>query len=80
MSENSTIQKDSTVWLNQSEIATLFDKGRTTINEYIKNIFQGKELNPQVVYWKFRHTTQHGEIQGKTQTQEIFGNDISHRF
>jgi hypothetical protein len=49
-------------------MAELFDKGRTTITEHIKNIFNEGELVEEEVCRNFRHTTQHGAIKGKTQT------------
>ena len=36
--------QDETVWLTQDQIATLFDKSKSTINEHIQNIYDGKEL------------------------------------
>lgn len=62
---------DETVWLTQNRMASLFGKGRTTITEHIGNIFKEGELNEKVVCRKFRHTTQHGAIQGKTQATEV---------
>jgi len=63
-------EKD-TVWLSQNQMAELFAKGRTTITEHINNIFKEKELYEEVACRKFRHTTQHGAIKGKTQTKDI---------
>ncbi|MCF7820286.1 MAG: virulence RhuM family protein [Candidatus Pacebacteria bacterium] len=36
--------KDETVWLTQDQMAELFDKAKSTINEHIKNIYDEKEL------------------------------------
>lgn len=47
---------DGTVWLNQNEIALLFDKGRSTIAEHISNIFKEKELIEKSVSREFRRT------------------------
>ncbi len=33
-----------TVWLTQQQMATLFDKSKSTINEHIQNIYDSKEL------------------------------------
>ena len=63
--------KDETIWATQEAIATLFDKGRSTITEHLRNIFKSGELQPDVVCRKFRHTTQHGAIEGRTQTKEV---------
>jgi len=62
--------EDDTVWLNQKQIALLFGKGRTTIVEHIGNVFKEGELNENVVCRNFRHTTQHGAIQDKTQEKD----------
>ena len=35
-----TLIKDETVWLNQDQMATLFGKAKSTINEHIKNIYE----------------------------------------
>jgi len=37
--------KDETVWLTIDQMAELFDKSRSTINEHILNIYAEKELN-----------------------------------
>jgi len=36
--------KDETVWLSQKQMAELFDKAKSTINEHIQNIYEEKEL------------------------------------
>ncbi len=51
-------------------MAELFEKGRSTITEPLKNIFKEGELDEAVVCRNFRHTTKHGAIKGKTQTQD----------
>ena len=63
--------ENETVWLTQEQMAMLFGKGRTTITEHIGNIFSEGELNEEVVCRKFRHTTQHGAIEGLSQTKEV---------
>ena len=63
--------EDDTVWLSQEQMALLFGKARTTINEHIKNIFKEGELNENMVCRNFRHTTPHGAIEGKTQISSI---------
>ena len=59
--------EEETVWLTQDQMAQLFGKGRSTITEHIGNIFKEGELSEKVVSRKFRHTTSHGAIVGKTQ-------------
>ncbi len=75
-SEDGTIKvdvlfQDETVWLTQEHMALLFGKGRSTIAEHISNIFSEGELQEEVVCRKFRHTTQHGAIEGLSQTKEV---------
>ncbi len=63
--------EDETVWLNQAQIAQLFGKARSTISEHISHIFKEEELSENVVCRDFRHTTQHGAIEGKTQQKSV---------
>ena len=63
--------ENKTVWLSIEQISQLFNKGRTTISEHISNIFKEGELEEKVVCRKFRQTTQHGAIEGKTQSKEV---------
>jgi hypothetical protein len=63
--------EDETVWLTQEQMALLFGKSRSTITEHIQNIFNEGELTENLVCRNFRHTTQHGAIQGKTQEKEV---------
>ena len=63
--------EEETVWLAQAQMAELFGKGRSTITEHIQNVFAEGELDENVVCRNFRHTTQHGAIEGKTQDKEI---------
>ena len=62
--------QDDTLWLTQKKIAELFQKGRSTISEHLKNLFEAGELEEKVVCRDFRHTTLHGAIEGKTQETE----------
>ncbi|MDA3880570.1 MAG: type II toxin-antitoxin system death-on-curing family toxin [Prolixibacteraceae bacterium] len=62
---------EETVWLSQLQMANLFGRDRKTITRHISNIFNEKELDEKVVCSFFEHTTQHGAISGKTQTQQI---------
>lgn len=67
---------EETVWLTQDQMATLFGKAKSTINEHIKNVFAEGELDEKVVVRKFRITTQHGAIAGKTQEVEVNGYNL----
>lgn len=68
--------EQETVWLTQDQMATLFGKAKSTINEHIKNVFAEGELDEKVVVRKFRITTQHGAIAGKTQEVEVNGYNL----
>ena len=48
-----TLMKDKTVWLTQEQIAMLFGKAKSTINEHIKNIYLERELNENETMHKF---------------------------
>ena len=63
--------KNDTLWLTQKRMSQLFDKGRSTITEHLKNIFSTGELDEKVVCRDFRQTTQHGAIKGLTQGKEV---------
>ncbi len=63
--------EDETVWLTQEQMAALFEKGRSTIAEHIQNIFKEGEVDENMVCRNFRHTTQHGAIEGKTQNTTV---------
>ena len=63
--------KNGMVWLNQSEIAELFDTTKQNISKHIKAIFEDRELNREVVVNYQLTTTQHGAIKGKTQTKKV---------
>ena len=60
---------NETVWLNQEQLSQLFNRDRTVIGRHIRNIFKERELFEEVVCADFAHTTQHGALEGKTQTK-----------
>lgn len=55
--------QDKTLWLTQKTIAELFEKGRSTITEHLKKIFEDAELDEVSVCRHFRHTMQDGAIE-----------------
>jgi len=63
--------EDETVWLTQEQMANLFGRNRVAITQHLGNIFKEGELNKEEVCKDFLLTTQHGAIEGKTQTQKI---------
>jgi hypothetical protein len=52
-------------------MAQLFGKDKRTISEHIQNIFKEDELDEKVVVRNFRTTTQHCDIEGKTQGKDV---------
>ncbi len=48
--------QNDTLWLTQKLLAKLFEKGRSTITEHLKNIFNDNELDESSVCREFRHT------------------------
>ena len=63
--------QDEMVWLNQEQMAMLFGKDRTVIGRHIRNVFDEGELQEELVCAKIAHTTQHGAIEGLSQTKEV---------
>ena len=59
-----------TVWLSLNQMADLFQRDKSTISRHIKNVFEEVELDRKVVVAKFKTSTHHGAIEGKTQTHE----------
>ena len=45
--------ENETVWLTQDQMATLFQKSKSTINEHIQHIFEEGELQESLVMRKF---------------------------
>lgn len=68
--------EEETVWLTQAQMGILFGKDKRTISEHIGNIFKEGELDEKVVVRKFRTTTQHGAMAGKTQEVEVNGYNL----
>ncbi|HEY2493726.1 MAG TPA: RhuM family protein [Paenibacillus sp.] len=62
---------DETIWATQKIISELFDVDRTSISRHLKNIFETGELEEKVVSAEIAHTTQHGAMEGKTQTKPV---------
>ncbi len=66
-----TILQNGTIWLTQNAMANLFGVQRPAITKHLKNIFESGELDQNVVSSILEHTTQHGAIEGKTQTKPV---------
>ena len=62
---------DEDVWLTQAQLVEIYQSSKSNISEHIKHIFEDKELDETVVVRKFRTTTQHGAIEGKTQSRDV---------
>lgn len=63
--------EDGTVWLNQSELAELFQTTKQNISKHIKAIFQDGELDEKVVVNYKLTTTLHGAMPDKVQTKQV---------
>ena len=63
--------ENETLWLTQKAMADLFGVGIPAINKHLKNIFEEEELSADVVISKMEITTEHGAIEGKTQSREV---------
>ncbi len=70
VSVNAVIQNDS-IWITQKAMAELFAVNTPAISKHLKNIFSEGELDEKVVVSKMEITTQHGAIEGKTQTKGV---------
>lgn len=63
--------ENDTLWLSQQKIADLFGVKRPAITKHLKNIFDSKELDEQVVCSHLEHTSKHGAIADKTQQVKV---------
>ena len=63
--------EDETIWLTQKLMAQLFDVTVPTINEHLKNIFSGAELDQDSVIRKFRITA----VDGKSYNTNFYNLD-----
>ena len=64
--------KDETLWLSLDEIATLFDRNKSTVSRHIKNIFESGELDSNSVVANFATTAK----DGKTYQVDYFNLDM----
>jgi len=63
--------RNENIWLTQEKIAELFGVQRPAITKHLKNIFERSELKEDLVSSILEHTTQHGAVEGKFQTQKV---------
>lgn len=66
---------DGTVWLTQREIADLFDRDVTTINQHIKKIYEEQECDPGATIGKFPIVQTEGGRQ-VTREVEVYNLDV----
>ena len=64
--------ENDTVWLNQDQMAELFQRDKSTISRHIKNIFEEGELNKESVVAKIATTA----ADGKTYDVEYYSLDV----
>ncbi len=63
--------QNETIWLGQKQIAELFNVKVPAISKHLKNIFETRELNENMVVSKMEITTKHGAIEDKKQKKDI---------
>lgn len=63
------VVKDDTIWLTQKAMSELFEVGVPAVSKHLKNIFKEGELEEKVVISILETTTEHGAVEGKTQTK-----------
>ena len=63
--------KEDTIWATQKAMAQLFGVGVPAISKHLSHIFEEGELDKDVVVSKMEITTQHGAIEGKTQSKYV---------
>jgi hypothetical protein len=62
---------DEDLWLTQAQLVEIYQSSKSNVSEHLTNIFNDNELDKDVVVRKFRTTTPHGAIEGKTQTHTV---------
>ena len=65
------VYNEETMWLSQQQLCELYQTSKSNVSEHIKHIFEDGELEKDVVVRNFRITTQHGAIEGKTQSHDV---------
>ena len=65
------VYNEETMWLTQQQFCDLYQTSKSNVSEHIKHIFEDGELDKEVVVRNFRITTQHGAIEGKTQSRDV---------
>ncbi len=66
----SALIKDESIWITQKAMAELFGIDKSGISRHLTKIFETDELKEEVVVAKIATTTQHGAVEGKTQTKD----------
>lgn len=72
LAELSVFVENETVWLSMSQMASLFDRGKSTISRHIKNIFEEGELVAKSVVAKNATTAD----DGKTYQVDFYNLDV----
>ena len=65
------VYNEETMWLTQQQLCDLYQTSKSNVSEHIKHIFEDGELVREATVRKFRITTQHGAIEGKTQSRDV---------
>src|SRR5690606_36746097 len=51
---------NETVWLTQKQLVELYQTGKSTVSEHIKNIYNEEELSPEATVRKIRTVQKEG--------------------
>lgn len=62
--------RNENFWMTQKALAELFGVQRPAVTKHLKNIFETGELEEKEVVSILEHTTPHGAMPGKSQTQK----------
>jgi len=63
--------RNENFWMTQKALAELFGVNIPTVSKHLRNIFASGELVEEVVVSILEITTQHGAMEGKTQTNKV---------
>lgn len=70
---------NETIWLTQEHMAVLFGVQRPAITKHLKNIFEGGELQEDVVVSFLEHTTEHDQFNNRQRNESDFDREIKKR-
>lgn len=66
--------QDDSLWLTQRQIAALYEKSPSTVNEHLKNIYEEGELTPETTIRKFRTVA----LEGSRDVERLLDHYFAH--